>query len=202
MDQLQDLRELVSELREGTRLQKEKDKREAWTKYVSLSMIFIAVLATVASGKGGGFSGGAMKELNLQTLKQTAASDQWSYYEAKSIKQTLAESELEQLKRLPKDKDTDKVLASLAARIARYEHERADIQAKGNQIEKERDEARDRAAVLGQLGSRMGLAISLFQISIALGGVCLIMKKRWIWFLSMALSVGALVRMIEVLYFT
>ena len=201
MDQLQDLRDLVAELREGNRIQKEKDKRDGWTKYVSLSMIFVAVLATVASGKGGGFSSGVMRQLDEATFNQAKASDAWSYYEAKAMKQTLAENERELLKRTVLDEAGRKYMDGLSARILRYDKEKADIQKEAAGFEAARDEARRKASVLAELGQRMGLASSLFQISVAMGGVCLIMKRRWIWWLSMALGVAALVRMVSVLYF-
>ena len=47
----------------------------------------------------------------------------------------------------------------------------------------------------------MGLAITIFQISIAMGGVCLIVKKKPLWFVSIALGLFATGQMIRVLDF-
>src|ERR1017187_8302374 len=96
---LDELKSLVAELRAEHVVQKEK--RERWTKYVSLTMVFIAVLAAIATLKGGGFSTRTLKEMNEATFNQTQASDQWSYFEAKSIKQNLYEIELDHLNAAP-----------------------------------------------------------------------------------------------------
>src|ERR1017187_1807578 len=98
---LDELKQLVAELRAEHVAQKAKEARERWTKYVSLSMVIIAVLAAVATLKGGGFSTRTLKEMNEATFNQTQAFDQWSFFEAKSIKQNLYEIELEHLNAAP-----------------------------------------------------------------------------------------------------
>src|SRR5580698_3946123 len=98
---LNDLKQLVAELRADHGAQKEKEKRDSWTKYVSLTMVCIAVLAAIATLKGGGFSTRTLKEMNEATFNQTQASDQWSFFEAASIKENLYEIELEHLTAAP-----------------------------------------------------------------------------------------------------
>ena len=68
---LDELKQLVAELRADHVAQKEKEKRDAWTKYVSLTMVCIAVLAAVATLKGGGFSTRTLKEMNEATFNFT-----------------------------------------------------------------------------------------------------------------------------------
>ncbi len=46
---LDELKQLVAELRADHLAQKAKEKREGWTKYVSLPMVVIAVLAAIAT---------------------------------------------------------------------------------------------------------------------------------------------------------
>ena len=82
---LNELKQLVAELRAEHVAQKEKEKHDRWTKYVSLTMVVIAVLAAIATLKGGGFTTRTLKEMNEATFNQAKASDQWSYYQAKSI---------------------------------------------------------------------------------------------------------------------
>src|SRR6202012_2617570 len=94
---LDELKQLVAELRADHVAQKQKEKRESWTKYVSLTMVCIAVLAAIATLRGGGFSTRTLKEMNEATFDQTQASDQWAFYQAKSIKQNLYEIELDHL---------------------------------------------------------------------------------------------------------
>ena len=51
---LDELKGLVAAIANDRQTQKDKEKREGWTKYVSLSMIFLAVLAAIATQRGAG----------------------------------------------------------------------------------------------------------------------------------------------------
>jgi cytoskeletal protein RodZ len=196
---LNELKALVAELRAEHVAQKEKEKRERWTKYVSLSMVLIAVLAAIATLKGGGFSTRTLKEMNEATFNQTQASDQWSYYEAKSIKQNLYEIEMDHLQANPAPEAA--AVAKLKARIDQYTKDKADITAKAKAYETARDEARQMAVKTAEHSKQMGLAITLYQIAIALGGMCLIVKKKPLWIASGVLALLATAQMIYVLFF-
>lgn len=198
MDELKEFRELVASIKADRQTQKERDARESWTRYVSLSMIFIAVLAAVASQKSGGFSSTVMQQLNEATFDQAAASDQWSFYQAKGIKQNLAEAELDSLR--SSNAADGKRVADLAAKVKRYDSEKQSIMKDANAFENKRDTARRLAERAGKLGGQMGLVTTLFQIGIAVGGVCLIVKKRWLWWVSLALGLAATFQMIRVLW--
>src|ERR1700744_5110255 len=94
---LDDLKQLVAELRADHVAQKEKEKRDSWTKYVSLTMVCIAVLAAIATVRGGGFSTATLKNMNEATFNQTQASDQWAFFEATSVKENIYQLELDHL---------------------------------------------------------------------------------------------------------
>jgi hypothetical protein len=196
---LGELKSLVAELRAEHIAQKEKEKRERWTKYVSLTMVIIAVLAAVATLKGGGFSTRTLKEMNEATFNQTQASDQWSYFEAKSIKQNLYEIELEHASAASVPDAA--AVAKLKAKVDKYEKDKADITALAKNYEAARDDARKTATSAAEHSKQMGLAITLFQISIALGAMCLIVKKKPLWIASSLLGVFAAAQMIYVLCF-
>jgi hypothetical protein len=196
---LNELKQLVAELRAEHVAQKEKEKRERWTKYVSLTMVVIAVLAAIATLKGGGFSTRTLKEMNEATFNQTQASDQWSFFEAKSIKQNLYQIELDRLTAAPSPDAA--AGAKLKAKVEKYEQDKADITALAKKFEAARDAARQNAVVVAEHSKQMGLAITLFQIAIALGAMCLIVKKKPLWFASMILGALAAAQMIFVLYF-
>lgn len=197
-DSLDDLKELVGALKADRHAQKDKERRDAWTKYVSLTTILLAVLAAVATQRGGGYSSGTMKQLNEATFNQAEASDQWSYYQAKGIKLNLYKLEHERLSAA--GSADPKVLATLAAQLTRYDKEQKEIAAEAKKFEAKRDLARAQANQVAAAGREMGLATSVFQIAIALGGITLIVKKRWLWFASMAAGVLAAVQMLHVIY--
>jgi Domain of unknown function (DUF4337) len=197
-ENLDGLKDLVASLKADRQAQKDKESRDAWTKYVSLSMIFLAVLAAVATQRGGGYSSATMKQLNEATFNQAEASDQWAFYQAKGIKESLYELEHERL--AAANAADAKGLAALSARVDRYEKEKKDIIAAAKALESKRDTARDAATRAAAAGREMGLATSVFQIAIALGGITLVVKKRWLWYASLLTGVLAAAQMARVMF--
>ncbi len=195
-DNLDELKYLVAAIRADHQAQKDKEKRDAWTKFVALSMICLATLAAVASQKGAGFSSATMKQLNEATYTQALASDQWAYFQAKGIKQSLNEMERD---RVTGTADAAR-LAALTATIARYNTEKKDASDKATAYEKARDQARTLSAEAATRSQGIGLATTIFQIAIALGGVCLVVKKRWLWGASLLLGAVAVAKMAWVLF--
>ena len=195
---LDELKDLVATLRADQQAQKDKEKRDSWTKYVSLSMIWLAVLAAVATQRGAGYSSATMKQLNEATFNQAEASDQWAYYQAKGIKQSLYEQERDRLSTI--GNPDLKVLAAVTGRVDRYEKEKKDISTEAKKFEAKRDEARAAATFANDHAREMGLAVSVFQIAIALGGVTLVMKKRWLWNFSLIAGAVATLQMARVLW--
>jgi len=195
---LEELKGLVAAIKADHQTQKDKEKRDAWTKYVSLSMICLAVLAAIATQRGGGYSSANMKQLNEATYNQTLASDQWAYFQAKGIKQNIAEEERDRLTDLGSAANA-KTLAAVTATAKRYDEEKAEAKKAATDLEAKRDIARALANEFSGKSSRMGQATSIFQIAIALGGMCLVVKKRWLWCLSLAAGTLAAVLMAMVL---
>lgn len=197
-DSLDELKGLVAAIAADRQTQKDKEKREAWTKYVSLSMIALAVLAAIATQRGAGYSSATMKQLNEATFNQAQASDQWAFYQAKGIKQSLQEEERDRLNAT--DSTEAKALTAVTARIERYEKEKQVIAAEAQKFETRRDQARAAATHAADGSREMSLATTVFQISIALGGITLVMKKRWLWSCSLLAGVLAALQMACVLH--
>jgi hypothetical protein len=108
-------------------------------------------------------------KLSSQTLNDTiAANDVWSFYEAKSIKQMLAEQSLEAA---VARKDSERV-EKLQAKIARYESDPAtgegkrELMAKAHALEAERDRAKKQSPWIGFAGTLYQLAIVVLSASI------------------------------------
>ena len=161
-DQAADVQELIRSIAEERRGAKEKEKRESWTKYVSLMVVVLAVATGIGSLKAGGFS-------TKVVLNQQQASDEWAYYQAKSIKQRIAEMEARGT--------TGPVAAAAAEDVARYKNDQKVSQAEAQRLEKLRDD-------FGKHGPKVGLGITFLQISIALASVCLLTKRKALWMAS------------------
>jgi hypothetical protein len=198
--ELAELKTFIADLKQDRAAQKEKEQREAWTKYTAVSLVFIAVLAAVATQWSGKYSGKVLVELNNSTYKQAQASDQWSYYQAKSIKQNLYEAmgEVAGKSSVTNGEHDAQALAAFNAKVAKYEAEKAQIKKEAEQLEKQRNESRAVATSASEHGGGMGLAIAIFQISIALASICMVTKKRPLWYVSLVLAALATAKMIFV----
>jgi hypothetical protein len=82
--------------------------------------------------------------------------------------------------------------------VAKYEVEKTDIMNAARKLEMQRDDARAAATEASKNGGGMGQAIAIFQSSIALSSICLVTRKRPLWYLSMLLAVLATARMVQV----
>ena len=182
--EIDELKQFIIDLKADRAATKEKERREAWTKYVSLTVVIIAVFAAVATQWGGKYS-------SRTQMSQAQASDQWSFYQAKSIKQHLVETTLTQVRRGGDTNDVElaRTTKKLGDDLARYDKEKAEIKAKAEGLEKVRDDASKRSGTLGQ-------AISFFTVAIASASICLVTKKKPLWFVAIILSVFAIVQMV------
>jgi hypothetical protein len=127
----------------------------------------IALLLAITTYMASGFS----SKILTNTIK---ANDTWNFYQAKSIKQSIAEGQLEATT------DT-KRKEILQAKIDRYESDpgkgegKKELMAKALQIEAERDEAKKHTPWLTFAAMAFQLAIVLLSASI------LAVDKRMFW---------------------
>jgi hypothetical protein len=166
-----------------------EEKKEQWLNYLALSSVILAVCATLSTFRGGSFSTRTM-------LSQTQASDQWSFYQAKSLKANmyeLSKQELErQLKLLPAKGSADlhrsfeEQIQEYQKRINRYDEERAQIEKEARKFESTREDAMKH-------GQAFGIAVIFFQVAILLSSIAALMKKKLVWVLGVATGLGGLV---------
>lgn len=155
-----DARELIVAIHQDRQAAKDKERREAWTKYVSLMIVVLAVLTAMGSLKSGSFGSRVL-------LNQARASDTWAFYQSKSIKRHLAEIEL-------RGGTTAEIKKAAQVEVDRYLREESTVKAEAESYEKIRNEA-------AKHGPPLAFGIAMLQISIALASVCLITKRRVLW---------------------
>jgi hypothetical protein len=129
----------------------------------------------------------------VQTMSQQQAKavDSWAYYQAKSMKQNLAESMLDQLT-LQKESATvlsaqaaallDKKISVYAEKVKKYETEKDDIkrEAEGAQAEYDR---------LGVHDDQLDISEAGLSIAIALLGVSALTRKKWLVAVALVFAV-------------
>lgn len=161
---------------------------DAWTKWVALSTTLLAVCAAFATLKGGSFS----TKTQLATVK---ASNQWGYYQAKSLKETAYETESTIIKALessltaPESKKiAGKAIEKADEAIKRYKAEKAEIMEEATYLDAD-------AAYCQERGGNFGFAIMFLQIAIMLSAIAALMKKQIFWLIGLCagtLGVGFL----------
>jgi Domain of unknown function (DUF4337) len=134
----------------------------AWISWVALSTAILAVLAAIAGLLSG-------RHVNEAMMNQIEASDQWSYYQAKSIKASLLDAKM-----------------SLAG--ASNESE----QSKRDRYEKEQEEIKSEAehkeaAAKSNFHKHEVFAggVTMFQIAIAIAAISALTKRRKFWIVSL-----------------
>jgi len=144
------------------------ESRERWVLGVALTAALMAGIAAIASS----LSGHHESESVLDTIK---ASDQWSYYQAKGIKENTAASETRILEAMGKP-------APEKENVERYRKEKEDIKQKADDL------ARDSELHMSQHHT-YAQAVTLSQIAIAVAAVSVLTKRRPIWYVSIGFGV-------------
>jgi hypothetical protein len=171
-----------------------EDKKEKWMNYLAMTTVIFAVCATLSTFKGGGYGSRAL-------LNQTSASDQWAFYQAKGIKSALTSNQKDNLE-LQKEMLTiethskedlskyDTKISACESEIKRYESEKIAIKAKAEAFEKARNDCQAH-------GNQFGLAVIFLQVTILLSSIAGLLKKKPVWYLSLAIGVIGIVFFID-----
>lgn len=140
---------------------------------IAVTTLVLAVCATLSSFKAGGYS-------TKMVLAQSQASDQWAYYQAKSIKETAYQTQRDalELARLSAPTAAEAYQAKIAAydqEVTRYKLEKNEIMAAAQKLEAARDQYQKH-------GMRFGEALILLQIGILLSSLASISKNHVYWY--------------------
>jgi hypothetical protein len=169
-----------------------EEKKEKWMTYMAITTILIAVAATLSTFKGGGFS-------TRSLLNQTLASDQWAFFQSKSIKRDLYDSRRENLEiqvaSLEKQKGNESLIekynvliADYAQKVKTYDTEKEAISKEATNFQNIREESKKHSG-------KFGIAVIFLQISILLSSIATLSKKKFVWISGLILGV------IGILYF-
>ncbi|HME88185.1 MAG TPA: DUF4337 family protein [Chthoniobacterales bacterium] len=143
---------------------------EKWISWVALSTAILAVLAAIAGLLSG-------KHANEAMMSQIEASDQWSYYQAKSIKASVLDAKIA-LASAPSESDSEK--------RNRYEKEQEEIK-----IEAEQKQAEAKSNF--HLHEVFARGVTMFQIAIAIAAISALTKKRTFWIVGLLFGLAGCV---------
>ena len=148
--------------------------------FIAITTLILALCATLTAFKAGGYG-------NKMVLSQNQASDQWAYYQAKSIKETTIQTQRDMMEltmiQTDKAEPYKGKIAQYDKEIARYKQDKAEITAEAKRLEAQRDDAQ-------RYNSNFGQALIFLQIGILLSSLASINKVPYYWY--MGLLVGGI----------
>jgi Domain of unknown function (DUF4337) len=143
---------------------------ERWISGVALSTAILAVLAAITGLLSGMHANEAM-------MSQIESSDQWGYYQAKSIKASVLDAKIA-LANSQNEADSQK--------RDRYEKEQEEIKTEAEHKTSEAKSHFHQHEVLAR-------GVTMFQIAIAIAAISALTKKRQFWLVSMFFGIAGCV---------
>ena len=163
-----------------------QEKKETWLTFMAITTVVFAVTATLSTFKGGGFS-------TRSLLNQTKASDQWAFFQSKSIKSYIYDLRREnldiQIESLEKQKGSEDLVKKYKGmsedytqKVKKYEEEKESISKEAKGFEAIRDESKKHS-------DKFGIGVIFLQMSILLSSIATLSKKKFVWIISVVLGV-------------
>jgi hypothetical protein len=185
--------EFKEKLEEATeRAVEASEHRARWIVYLSFSTALIAVMAAVAALESGAFSNQALLQKNEALLAQAKASDQWAYYQAKSVKSTIYSSQA-----LAWQSSNADLAAKAQKEAERYSKEEEEISKTAKELEREVAEKTELSSQSMEHHHRFAYSVTMFQISIALAAVAALSRQKPVWFAGLVVAVAGLVYFVD-----
>jgi hypothetical protein len=143
--------------------------------------LFVAITATfmaLCNVKDGNI-------VQAMAQSQAHAINAWSYFEAKSTKQSIAENSLELMKNGTVAVN-DSMLKKYEALVARYEKEKTEIKAQAEGFQKEYDD-------INLFDDQFDMTDALLTIAIAMFGVAALTQKKWLLYFAACVSLTGII---------
>jgi hypothetical protein len=142
---------------------------ERWVILVAMSTALFAVIAAISSLLAGHHTHAAL-------IEQIQASNNWAFYQARSIKVTMLETKNELLAGLGKE-----VSENDLAKLETYMEEQENIKS-------EAKKKTTSSSMHLQHYFTLAKSVTLYHIAIALGAISALTKRKALWFISMAVG--------------
>ena len=149
---------------------------------IALMTAILATVGALVSYQSNSAQNEAMFLKNQSILKQAEASDQWAFYQAKSVKSHLDEA----MATLATDPD---IKARFTADKIKEDKEKVMIQSEAQKLQDESRQLGEASDAKLRPHERLALALSALQIAIALAAITVLTKRRWLLWGSIAFAV-------------
>jgi hypothetical protein len=140
---------------------------------IALMTAILATIGALISYQSGSAQNEAMFLKNESILKQAEASDQWAFYQAKSMKGHVAEATAALA--------TDPAIkARFTEEKARQDKEKAEVQIEAKKLQAESHKFSEESEAKLKPHERLALALTFIQIAIALAAITVLTQRRWL----------------------
>jgi len=161
------------------------EQKEKWMGWLALSTAIMAVLAALTTLYMGKYSSRAIMAQGLE-------SNQWAYYQAKSIKEHSFDMSKKALElQLLADSGLSgqaadeyrRTIDTYGSEIKRYSEEKNEIKAKADVIAGGKLKAQE-------MGGNFAYALIFLQIALMLASISSLTKRKYLWYIALACNVG------------
>ena len=146
------------------------EKKEPWLNYLALTTVIFAVCATLATFKGGGYS-------TRSVLSQAQASDQWAYYQAKSIRRYESEIARDLFANMKNEALSEQYVKN----AEKYRKDDEEIQKEAKALE-------DESHFRGRQALRLHFGEVFLEVAIVFASLAILSKRSGIWYAAIALA--------------
>ncbi len=160
--------------------------QEKWMRGVAITTTILAVLTAIAASR----SGYCIAKNQVLTALEGS---KWAYYQAKSIKQNLAETQKNIFgaavlgaTTVKQDEFLSKSLKLFEADVVRYEREKDQIKIEAEAVGKEN-------GIISKKGNQFAMSVVFFQIGIMLSSVSALLKRKELWLIGLVSGCIAIV---------
>jgi hypothetical protein len=157
-----------------------------WMRWLGLSTAIFAVVAAIASLRAGHFANEALLHASEATLRQSQASDQWAFYQAKGNKSVTRASAADVLVAMHA---SDDAVARAMADAEKYKKEQDDIQVEAKALESERTKLEEESAGDLRRHQSFAYAVTTLQVAIGLSAVAALIARRGVWLFAVLVGV-------------
>ena len=159
---------------------------------VSSTIAILAVVAAIIGSLESVENSANMTERTAATLYQAQATDQWAFYQAKSIKKNMYEIA---------SASGGPNAQSFAETAKRNEEEGKEIRAKATELEKQVEEQLQASEKHEQRLHQLTFAATLLHVAIAIATLSIIMQgARWPWYSSLGLGLFGILAAFRAFY--
>lgn len=144
---------------------------DALGRWVAMFTAILATMGALVSYQNGNAESRGLEYKNEAILKKSEASDQWAYYQAKSIKEVI-------VGHAPAANDAER--ATLAADAQRYATEKKELEQKAHELDTESQQLDAQSEKAIAPHHRLAQALALIQVAIAVAALTVLTRQRWL----------------------